>query len=72
MRSPFEGKRKRFIHYFLGIPIATVFIVINSVLISWFIHVVYKSFVNNLDYMSLFEWADHLYTIIKGIIDQIF
>jgi hypothetical protein len=72
MRSAFDRKRKRFIHYFLGIPIAVVFIVINSVLISWLFHVLYKSFANNQDHMSLYKWAEHLYAILKGIIDQMF
>ena len=72
MRSAFDRKKKRFIHYFLGIPLAIVFFVINIVLISWLFHVLYKSFANNLDHMSLYQWAEHLYTIIKGIIGQIF
>jgi hypothetical protein len=71
MRSALERKKKRFVYYFLGIPIAIAFIIVNVVLISWLIHVLYNSFVNNLDHMSLTQWADHLYTIIKGIIDQI-
>ena len=58
-------------YYFFGIPIAIAFIIINVVLISWLIHVSYNSFVNNLDHMSLSQWADHLYMIVKGIIDQI-
>jgi hypothetical protein len=41
------------------------------VLISWLFHVLYKSFANNQDHMSLSKWAEHLYTIFKGIIDQI-
>lgn len=58
-------------HYFLGIPISIVLIVVNIVVITWLFHVLYNSFVNNLDHMSLFKWAEHLYTIVKGIIDQI-
>jgi hypothetical protein len=72
MRSAFDRKRKRFIHYFLGIPLAIVFTVINIVLISWLFHVIYNSFVNNFDHMSLYKWAEHLYALIKGIIDKIF
>jgi hypothetical protein len=72
MRSTLERKKKRFVYYFLGIPIAIVFIVLNVVLISWLIHVLYNSFINNLDHMSLSQWAEHLYIIIKGIFDQIF
>jgi len=72
MRSAFDRKRKRFIHYFLGIPLAIVFTVINIVLISWLFHMLITSFANDLDHMSLYKWAEHLYAIIKDIIDQIF
>lgn len=72
MRDEFDSKKKRFIHYFLGIPLAIVFLIINIVLISWLIHVLYNSFINNLDHMSLSQWAEHLYTIVKEIFDQMF
>jgi len=72
MKSVLDRKKKRFMHYFLGIPLAIVLIVINVVLITWLFHVLYNSFANNLDHMSLYKWAAHLYAIIKDIIDQIF
>jgi hypothetical protein len=72
MRTALDRKKNRFMHYFLGIPLAIVLIVINIVLITWLFHVLYNSFVNNLDHMSLYQWAEHLYAIIKGIIDKIF
>jgi hypothetical protein len=72
MKSVLDRKKKRFMHYFLGIPLAVVLIVINIVLITWLFHVLYNSFANDLDHMSLYKWAEHLYAIIMGIIDQIF
>jgi len=72
MRTAFERKKKRFMHYFLGIPLAIVLIVINIVLITWLFHMLITSFANDLDHMSLYKWAEHLYAIIKDIIDQIF
>ena len=72
MRSALDRKKKRFMHYFLGIPLAIVLIVINIVLISWLFHMLIASFANDLDHMSLYKWAEHLYAIIKDIIDQIF
>jgi hypothetical protein len=72
MRTALDRKRKRFIHYLVGVPLSIILIVINIVLISWLFHVLYNSFVNNLDHMSLYKWAEHLYSIIKDIIDQIF
>jgi hypothetical protein len=71
MRTALDIKRKRLIHYILGIPLAIVLIVINVVLITWLFHVLYNSFVNNLDHMSLYKWGEHLYTLIKDIIDKI-
>ena len=72
MRSALDRKKKRFMHYFLGIPLAIVLIVINIVLITWLFHMLITSFANDLDHMSLYKWAEHLYAIIKDIIDQIF
>jgi hypothetical protein len=72
MKSVLDRKKKRFMHYFLGIPLAVVLIVINIVLITWLFHVLYNSFANDLDHMSLYKWAEHLYAIIMGMIDQIF
>ncbi len=72
MRTALDRKGKRITHYLIGIPLATVMIVINIVLISWLFHVLYASFVNDLDHMSLYRWAEHLCAIIKSIIDKIF
>lgn len=58
MRTVLERKKKRFIHYFLGIPLAIVLIVINIVLISWLFHMLITSFANDLDHMSLYKWAE--------------
>jgi hypothetical protein len=71
MRDEFDRKKKRFMHYVLGIPLSIVLVAINIVLISWICHILYNSFVNNLDHMSLFKWAEHLYALIKGIFDKI-
>jgi len=72
MRTALERTKKRFIHYLVGVPLAIILIVANIVLISWLFHVLITSFANNLDHMSLYKWADHLYTIIKDVIDKIF
>lgn len=67
-----DRRGKRIMRYLVGIPLAIVLIVVNIVLISWLFHILYASFVNNWDHMSLSKWAEHLYMIIKGIIDKIF
>jgi hypothetical protein len=72
MRTAFERKKKRFIHYLVGVPLAIILIVANIILISWLFHMLITSFANDLDHMSLHKWADHLYAMIKDIIDKIF
>lgn len=71
MRTALDRKGKRFMRHFLGIPLFIILAVINIVLISWLCHMVYASFVNDFDHMSLSHWAEHLYMIIKAFIDQI-
>ena len=71
MKTALDRRRRRFIHYFIGIPLAIIFIVVNIVLISWLFYVLYTSFAKDLDHMSLSQWAEHFYTIIKDIVDPI-
>ena len=71
MRTALDRKKKRFIHYFAGVPLAIILIVANVILISWLFHILITSFANDLDHMSLYKWADHLFTIIKDIIGNI-
>ena len=71
MRTALDRKKKRFIHYLIGIPLAIILIVVNIVLISWLFHILITSFANDMDHMSLYKWADHLYAILKDIIDGI-
>jgi len=71
MRTALDRKKKRFLHYFIGVPLAIVLIVANAVLISWLFHILIMSFANNMDHMSLSKWANHLYVIIKDFIDSI-
>jgi hypothetical protein len=72
MRTALDRKKKRFIHYLVGVPLSIILIVINIVLISWLFHMLITSFANDLDHMSLYKWAEHLYAIIKDIVDHIF
>ena len=72
MRTALEKKKKRFVHYLVGVPLAIILIVANIILISWLFHILITSFANDLDHMSLYKWADHLYSIIKDAIDKIF
>lgn len=70
MGTALERKNKRFIHYFVGVPLSTILIAINIVLISWLFHMLIASFANDSDHISFYKWADHLYSIVKDTIDK--
>ena len=71
MRLLGERKRKGIAYYLLGIPIIILIITVNIVLITWFIHLLYYLFSDTPYPMSLLEWADHLYELVKRLIDQV-
>jgi hypothetical protein len=72
MRTVLDRKKSRFVHYLIGVPLAVFLVVANVILISWLFHILITSFANDMDHMSLYKWADHLYGIIKDYIDGIF
>lgn len=72
MRLLWERKKKGIAYYLLGIPIAILIITVNIVLITWFIHLLYYLFSDYPYPMSLLKWAEHLYELVKRLIDQIF
>jgi len=71
MKMTLDRKGRRPLHYLIGIPIAVVLIVVNVVLISWLFYILYISFAKDLDHMSLFQWAEHLYRTVKDMFDSI-
>ena len=71
MRTALDRKKKRFVHYLIGVPLSIFLIVANAILISWLFHVLITSFANDMDHMSLFKWANHLYVMAKDFIDSI-
>jgi hypothetical protein len=61
METWIEIKRKRIRNIFLHSPLTLLLVVINVVLVGWIIHVLHVIFTDALDYMSLYEWTEHLY-----------
>ena len=55
--------------YFLGVPIIIFLIIVNIVLITWFVHLLYYMFTDTPETMSLLEWAEHLYVQVKHLFD---
>jgi len=71
MKMTLDRKGRRFTHYLIGIPIVGILIVVNVVLISWLFYILYTSFAKDLDHMSLSQWAENLYRIVKDMFDPI-
>jgi hypothetical protein len=65
-------KRKRIKNLLLGSPLTLILVVINVVLIGWLIHILHAIFTDALDYMSLFEWTEHLYFLVKNTFEEFF
>ena len=49
-----------------------ILIIINIILVSWIIHIVYVIFTDGLDHMSLYEWTEHLYLFAKNTFEEFF
>jgi uncharacterized membrane protein len=65
-------KRKRIKNLLLGSPLTLLLVVINVVLIGWLIHILHAIFTDALEYMSLFEWTEHLYFLAKNTFEEFF
>jgi len=71
MSLVWERKTRGIEYYLLGVPIIILLIVFNIVLITWFLHLLYCMFSDSPVYVSLLEWAEHLYELVKRLIDRI-
>jgi hypothetical protein len=72
MRLIWDKRNKKGIaYYLLGVPIIVFLVIVNIVLISWFVHLMYYLFTDTPENMSLLEWAQHLYELVKHLFDQI-
>jgi len=71
MTPVWERKKKRAKNILLGIPLTIILVVINIVLIGWFIHILHAIFTDALDHMSLYEWTEHLYHLAKSTIEKL-
>ncbi len=71
MRLVWERNKKGAAYYLLGVPIIVFLVIVNIVLISWFVHLLYYLFTDTPENMSLLEWAQHLYELVQHLLDQI-
>ena len=71
MRLLWERKKKGISYYLFGIPTIILIITVNIVLITWFIHLLYYLFSDSPNPMSLLEWANYVYELVKRLIDQV-
>jgi hypothetical protein len=67
-----ERKRKRIKNILLNSPFTLILVVINTILVSWILHILYVIFTDALDHMSLYEWTEHLYLLAKNTFEDIF
>jgi hypothetical protein len=72
MTPVWERKNSRAKKILMGIPLTFILIVVNVVLFSWLVHLLHAVFTDALDHMSLFEWTEKLYFLVKNTIDKIF
>lgn len=71
MRLIWEIKKRGVAYYLLGVPIIVFLVIVNIVLITWFVHLLYYLFTDTPESMSLLEWARHLYALVKHLFDQV-
>jgi hypothetical protein len=71
MRLVWERKKRGIFYYLLGVPAVIALVIINIVVVSWFLHLLYAFFSDSPKTMSLPQWAEHLYAILKRLIDLI-
>jgi len=71
MRHIWEREKKGVAYYLLGIPIIISLIIVNIVLVTWFMHLIYYLFTDTPNNMSLPEWTEHLYELVKHLFEQI-
>lgn len=71
MTHVWERKESRVKKILMGIPITFILVVVNVVLFSWLIHLLHAVFTDALDHMSLYEWTEKLYFLVKNAIDKI-
>jgi hypothetical protein len=63
-----ERKKRGVIYYLVGIPLAILLVILNIVLVTWFLHLLYAFFTDSPKAMSLPEWAEYLYNLIRHLL----
>jgi type II secretory pathway component PulM len=71
MTPVWERKKSRAKKILMGIPLTLILVVVNVVLFSWLVHLLHSVFTDALDHMSLLEWTEKLYFMVKNTIDKI-
>lgn len=71
MTHVWDRKESRVKKLLMGIPLTFILVIVNVVLFSWLIHLLHAVFTDALDHMSLYEWTEKLYFLVKNTIDKI-
>jgi hypothetical protein len=67
-----ERKRKRLKNIFLNSPLTLILVIINVILVGWFLHILHVIFTDGLDHMSLYQWTEHLFVLAKNTFEEFF
>lgn len=60
MKGVGDKKKRGFTFYFLRFPLIICICLINGILISWFVYLIYQIFSDSSANMSLIEWIEYL------------
>jgi hypothetical protein len=67
-----ERKGKRLKRIFLNFPLLVILVIVNIILVGWIGHIVHMVFTDGVDHMTLYQWTEHLVTLIKNTFERFF
>ena len=65
MKGVGDKKKRGFTYYFLRLPLIICIGLINAMLISWFVYLIYQIFSDSSANMSLIEWIEYLISFLS-------
>jgi hypothetical protein len=67
-----ERKGKRFKRIFVNLPLFLILVIVNIILVGWIGHIVHMVFTDGVDHMTLYQWTEHLVTLVKQTFEKFF
>jgi len=66
MKKVWEKKKRGPAFFFIRVPLFIILAVVNILLISWFIHILYCAY-TDASTMTLIKWVDHVFVLVQRI-----